>query len=111
MGHHSPMAKHLRWGILATGRIAHQFARGVKASETGELVAVGSRSMESAQAFCNEHGGKPHASYEALLADPDVDVVYIATPHHLHAEWTVKTARAGKGILCEKPFTLNAKEA
>lgn len=106
-----PMAEHLRWGILATGRIAHQFAGGVKASKTGELLAVGSRTLDSAKAFCDQHGGKPYGSYEELLADPKVDAVYIATPHHLHAEWTIKAALAGKGILCEKPFTLNAAEA
>lgn len=105
------MATSLRWGILATGSIAHAFAKGVAASTTGTLVAVGSRSMESAKKFTDQHGGRPHASYESLLADPEVDAVYIATPHHLHEEWTIKTARAGKGILCEKPFTLNALEA
>lgn len=107
INHHSRM----RWGIMATGRIAHQFAGGVKASKTGDLVAVGSRSIQSAQAFCDQHGGKPYASYQELIEDSDVDAVYIATPHHLHAEWTIKTARAGKGILCEKPFTLNLAEA
>src|SRR4051812_6447509 len=101
----------MNWGILATGRIAHQFARGVKASKRGRLVAVGSRAMESALAFTSEHGGKPDGSYDEGLRDSEGDVVYIATPHHLHAEWTVKTAEAGKGILCEKPFTLSAKEA
>jgi predicted dehydrogenase len=96
---------------MATGRIAHQFAGGVKASKTGELVAVGSRSVESAQTFCDQHGGKPYGSYQALLDDSTVDAVYIATPHHMHAEWTIKAAQAGKGVLCEKPFTLNLAEA
>ncbi len=104
------MADRLRWGILATGRIAHQFAGGVKVSKTGNLVAVGSRTMESAKAFTDRHGGKPCASYDEVLADPEVDAVYIATPHHLHAEWTIKAAQSGKGILCEKPFTLSAAE-
>src|SRR5579862_9594787 len=105
------MAQRLRWGIMATGRIAHQFAGGLKASKTGELVAVGSRDMEPAAAFCEKHGGTPHGSYQALLEDPNVDAVYIATPHHMHAEWTIKTAEAGKGVLCEKPFTLNQQDA
>src|SRR5579862_7212417 len=105
------MAHHLRWGILATGRIAHQFAGGLKVSKTGELVAVGSRTFESAKVFTGKHGGKPYASYEEVLGDPRVDAVYIATPHHLHSEWTIKAARAGKGILCEKPFTLDLPEA
>src|SRR4051812_34628310 len=100
----------LRWGILATGRIAHQFAGGLRVCKTGELVAVGSRTLETAQAFCDKHGGQPFGSYEDVL-EQDLDAVYIATPHHLHAEWTIKAAQAGKGILCEKPFTLTAAEA
>ena len=105
------MADRLRWGILATGGIAHQFASGLPTSKTGTLQAVGSRTIERATEFTNKHGGKPCASYDEVLADPEVDAVYIATPHHLHAEWTVKAAQAGKAILCEKPFTLNALEA
>ncbi len=105
------MADRLRWGILATGSIAHQFASGLPTSKTGTLQAVGSRTIESATRFTDKHGGKPYASYDEVLADPDVDAVYIATPHHMHAEWTVKAAQAGKAILCEKPFTLNALEA
>lgn len=105
------MAQQLRWGILATGSIARAFAKGVNASTTGTLVAVGSRSIENATKFTNEFGGKPYGSYEELLASSEVDAVYIALPHHLHAEWTIKAAQAGKGILCEKPFTLNALEA
>lgn len=105
------MADRIRWGILATGSIAHQFAAGLPTSKTGSLQAVGSRSLESATKFTAQHGGTPYPSYDAVLADPDVDAVYIATPHHLHAEWTIKAAQAGKAILCEKPFTLNALEA
>lgn len=101
----------LRWGILATGSIARSFAKGVAASNTGKLVAVGSRSDESAAKFCDEYGGRPHGSYDSLLADPEVDAVYIATPHHLHEQNTIDAARAGKHILCEKPFTLNTLEA
>src|SRR5579862_1655244 len=105
------MVTHLRWGILATGHIAHQFAGGVNASKTGEIAAVGSRTLETAQGFCAKHGGKPYGSYQAVLDDPKVDAVYIATPHHMHAEWTIKCAQAEKGILCEKPFTLTTAEA
>ena len=105
------MAAHLRWGILATGHIARQFAGGLKISKTGELVAVGSRSMETAKAFCETHGGKPYGSYAEVLSDPNVDAVYIATPHHLHRENTIQAAEAGKGILCEKPFTLDTADA
>ncbi|RYG46736.1 Gfo/Idh/MocA family oxidoreductase [bacterium] len=105
------MADRLGWGIIATGSIAHAFAKGLKASKTGDLVASGSRSLEKAEKFAEQHGGKAYGSYDEVLADPDVHAVYIATPHHLHYEWTIKAAEAGKAILCEKPFTLNALEA
>jgi predicted dehydrogenase len=101
----------LRWGILGAGSIARQFAAGLRASATGELAAVAARDPERAQAFAAEYGGRGVQSYESLLQEPDVDVVYIALPHHLHAEWTIWCARAGKAILCEKPFTLSAREA
>ena len=107
------MAK-LKWGILATGNIAKTFANGVKHSKTGKLVAVGSRTSEGAEAFGKAMGipkAKRHGSYEALLADKDVQAVYIATPHPLHAEWAIKAAEAGKHVLCEKPMGMNAAEA
>ncbi len=105
------MAEELNWGILATGSIANQFAGGLKVSRTGTLVAAGSRSLEKAEGFTAKHGGRAYGSYEAVLEDPEVQAVYIATPHHLHEEWTVRAAHAGKAILCEKPFTLNLLEA
>src|SRR5476649_2381220 len=105
------MADKLNWGILATGGIARQFAGGLKASKTGTLTAVGSRTIESAQKFTDQFGGKPYGSYAEVLEDPSVDAVYIALPHHMHYDWTIKCAEAGKAILCEKPFTLNALEA
>jgi len=102
----------LRWGIIGTGGIARTFARALGQSSTGVLVAVGSRSKERAERFCQEFGvGRAHASYEALLADPEVDAVYISTPHPMHAEWAIRAAEAGKHILCEKPLTLNHAEA
>jgi predicted dehydrogenase len=104
----------LRWGILATGRIAEKFARGVAASKSGCLVAVGSRNAGSARAFAQRHGidlRHAHANYEALLADREVDAVYVATPHPMHLEWTIKAARARKHILCEKPIGMNRAEA
>jgi predicted dehydrogenase len=101
----------LNWGILATGSIARQFAKGLKHSKTGKLVAVGSRAVESAKKFTDEHGGKPYGSYDEVLADPNVQAIYIALPHHMHYVWTIKCAEAKKAILCEKPFTLNALEA
>lgn len=100
------------WGIISTGRIAGVFANGVKGSETGELLAVASRDQEKADKFGGEHGiERRYASYEALLADPDVQAVYIATPHPMHAEWAIKAAEAGKHILCEKPLTLDYAQA
>lgn len=105
------MADRLRWGILATGSIAHQFAKGLRVSKTGTLKATGSRTLDRAHAFASEYGGTAYGSYEELLADPEVDAVYIAGPHAIHGQWTKKAAQAGKGILCEKPFTLNQVEA
>ncbi len=102
----------LHWGILATGRIAKTFAQGVLHSQLGQLVAVGSRHPDSAQSFATEfHIPRAHGSYEALLADPEVQAVYISTPHPHHAEWILKAIEAGKHVLCEKPLTLNHAEA
>jgi len=102
----------LSWGILGTGAIARTLARALSASNTGRLVAVGSRSAESAAKFAGEFGQiRAHGSYEALLADPEVRIVYVSTPHPFHAEWAIKAAAAGKHVLCEKPFTLNHAEA
>ncbi|MHB0938224.1 MAG: aldo/keto reductase [Armatimonadota bacterium] len=102
----------LRWGILSTGRIAGVFAKALAASATGDLVAVGSRTQESADRFGDEHSvPKRYGSYEALLADPDVQAVYLAMLHPWHAEWAIKAADAGKHILCEKPLTINYAEA
>jgi len=105
------MAK-LRWGIIGTGQIANTFATGVLRSHTGELAAVGSRTKAKAKEFAKTHRiPKFHASYEALLADPDVEVVYIATPHPQHHEWAVRAAQAKKHILCEKPLGLHHDQA
>ncbi|MGH7213909.1 MAG: Gfo/Idh/MocA family oxidoreductase, partial [Tepidisphaeraceae bacterium] len=104
----------LRWGILGTGAIAHAFAKALAGSKTGRLVAVGSRSRESARKFGDEFGvdqGKRHETYDALLADPDVQAVYISTPHPMHAEWAIKCVRAKKHVLCEKPLGVNFAEA
>ena len=102
----------LRWGIIGTGSIAHKFARGVLRSETGDLVAVASRTKEKADEFAHLYQ-IPHAheSYEALLANPDVDIVYIATPHPQDREWTLRAAQAKKHILCEKPLGVHHDEA
>src|SRR6266498_2977274 len=108
----TPMTDRMGWGILATGAIARTFARGVAHSRTGRLVAVGSRWLESAQKFAAEFQiPHIHGSYEALLADPQVQAIYIATPHPLHALWAIRAAEAKKHILVEKPIGLNHAEA
>ena len=100
-----------RWGLLATGRIAGKLAAGVQGSANAELVAVGSRTQASADKFAANYSGVvAHGSYEALLADANVDVVYVATPHPQHAEWTIKALEAGKAVLCEKPMGVNHPE-
>ncbi|MCM8768461.1 MAG: Gfo/Idh/MocA family oxidoreductase, partial [Candidatus Omnitrophica bacterium] len=102
----------LKWGIISTGRIAGVFARGIQHSEKGELLAVASRTQEQAEKFQKEFGvPRAYSRYEDLLKDKDVQAVYIATPHPFHAEWAIKTARAGKHVLCEKPLTVNHAEA
>ena len=99
-----------RWGILSTGRIARKLADAVVASESSALVAVGSRAQAAADAFAADYGIRAHGSYEALLADPEVDVVYVATPHPQHAEWSIRALQAGKAVLCEKPLGVNHPE-
>ena len=102
----------VRWGILATGGIAHSFAKALPKSETGRLVAVASRTVESAAAFAKQYAPvSAYASYQRLLDDPNVEAVYISSPHPTHAEWCLAAARAGKHILCEKPLAMNLAEA
>lgn len=99
------------WGILATGNIARTLANAINLSETAELVAVGSRTQENADKFAQQHDvSRAHGSYEALLADSDVDAIYVSTPHPQHVEWTIKALDAGKAVLCEKPMGLNHAE-
>jgi len=101
----------LRWGILGTGWIADLFVRDLQLTGR-KVVAVGSRSQASASAFAARFKiPKALASYEALAADPDVDVIYVATPHPLHADNALLALEGGKHVLIEKPFTLNAAEA
>jgi predicted dehydrogenase len=102
----------LRWGILGTGGIAHTFATDLRLTDSGVLSAVGSRSPGSADRFANEFGiAARHPSYELLVADPSVDVVYVATPHPMHRDNAILALRAGKPVLVEKPFAMNAVEA
>lgn len=101
----------IHWGILGLGGIAGRFAKGLQASRTGFLARSAARDPERAAHFAAEYGGEPSASYQDLLDDPAVQAVYIALPHHLHEEWTIRAAEAGKHILCEKPFTLDFPSA
>jgi len=106
------MSQPLRWGIIGCGRIAGALAGGLSHTSTGDLYAVASRSQEKADAFAKEHNAtKAYGSYEALLADSDVDAVYVATPHPQHMQWAIAAANAGKHILCEKPIGLNEYDA
>ena len=102
----------LRWGLLAAGTIAAELATGIKESETGELAAVAARSGDRAAEFAARFGiPKSYGSYEELLADDEIDIVYISTPHPLHAVWAINAAEAGKHVLCEKPLTMTHAEA
>jgi predicted dehydrogenase len=102
----------IRWGFLATGGIAHQVAEDIRRLPDAEIAAVGSRSAASAEAFGARWDiPRRYPSYEALAADPDVDVIYIATPHAFHYENMLLCLNAGKHVLCEKAFTINARQA
>jgi predicted dehydrogenase len=102
----------IRWGILATGGIAHAFARDLARQPSSEIVAVGSRSRAAAEAFGDEFGAPHrHASYQALVDDPEVDAVYVSTPHPGHRGAALLAINAGKAALVEKPFALDAAEA
>jgi predicted dehydrogenase len=102
----------LRWGILGTGGIARTFASDLRLTESGVVGAVGSRSQGSADRFADEFGiERRYSSYESLVADPNVDVVYVATPHPMHRDNAILALRAGKPVLVEKPFAMNAAEA
>ena len=106
------MAKKIRWGILGTGSIAKKFAEGLQILPEADLVAVGSRAADTAESLANIFGiPHQHSSYDELANDPNVDVVYIATPHPFHMENTILCLKAGKAVLCEKPFAINADQA
>ena len=105
------MVKKLSWGIIGAGNIALKFATGISKSESGKLAATGSRDITKAKEFAKKFGGKAYGSYEEVLADKDVEAVYISTPHTYHVEWAIKAAEAKKHILCEKPIGMNHAEA
>jgi predicted dehydrogenase len=108
-----PHPERIRWGILATGNIAGKFVEDLRLLRAdAEVVAVGSRNEDSAQAFAGRYGiPRAHGSWQALADDPDVDVVYIATPHIAHFAATMTCIEAGKAVLTEKPFTLDLESA
>jgi len=106
------MTEPLRWGLIGTGWIADSFAADLAFTDSGRAVAVGSRRIETANSFADRFEiPNRHGSYEELVADPEVDVVYVATPHPLHHPNALLALGAGKPVLVEKPFTMNAAEA
>lgn len=103
----------IKWGVLGTGHMASRFIDALAFSENSTLHAIASRSKESVELFAKNKNLPCHLyqNYDQLLADPQVEAVYICSPHPAHQEWIIKSAQAGKNILCEKPLTLNAKQA
>jgi xylose dehydrogenase (NAD/NADP) len=105
------MEKQLNWGLLSTARINRALIPPINASKRNHLLAVASRSRSTADAYAREWKiPRAHGSYEDLLNDPQVDVIYNPLPNHMHAEWSIKAMRAGKHVLCEKPFALTLEE-
>ena len=106
------MNERVRWGILSTANIGRRVLPAIRASHNGELAAVGSRSLERAQAFAREQEiPRAYGSYEELLADVGIDAIYIPLPNSMHAEWSIRCAEAGIPTLCEKPFASDSAEA
>jgi xylose dehydrogenase (NAD/NADP) len=105
------MPQTLRWGLISTARINNALIPPLRSSKRNRLLAVASRSQDKADAYAHKEKIKrAHGSYEALLADPEIEVVYNSLPNHLHAEWTIKAVQAGKHVLCEKPLALTLEE-
>lgn len=104
-------SERLNWGLLSTARINRRLIPAIRAARRAELLAVASRDPVRAEAYAAEWEiPRVHGSYEALLEDPEIDIVYISLPNSLHAEWTIRAARFGKHILCEKPLALSVDE-
>ena len=100
-----------KWGVLGPGGIAKAFAEDLKKLDGHSIAAVGSRTLSNAQSFANTFGGTAYGSYEELVADPQIDAIYVATPHPAHKDNVILALNAGKPVLCEKPFAVNALEA
>lgn len=106
------MDNRLNWGLLSTAKINRALIKPLNASKQTRLLAIASRNISSAESYAREWNiPRAHGSYEALLNDPEIDIIYNSLPNHLHAEWTIKALRAGKHVLCEKPFALTLAEA
>jgi len=106
-----PLSEPLWWGLLSTARINRALIPPLRASKRSKLVGVASRTVEGAQAYAHKWRiPRSYGSYESLLAEADIDVIYNSLPNHLHAEWTIKAAQAGKHVLCEKPLALSVEE-
>lgn len=103
--------KKIKWGIIGTGYIARKFARGLEVIPEAELIGVGSRSRERALSFARDFNIPEVYSYEELVKNLEIDVIYVASTNELHKEHTLMSLRGGKAVLCEKPFALNAVEA
>ncbi len=105
------MERQINWGLLSTAKINRALIKPLNASKQTRLLAVASRSQSSADAYAKEWNiPRAHGSYEALLDDPEIEVIYNSLPNHMHAEWTIKALRAGKHVLCEKPITVSLEE-
>jgi D-xylose 1-dehydrogenase (NADP+, D-xylono-1,5-lactone-forming) len=105
------MSRPVRWGVLSTALITEKVLAGARQSEEVDVVAVGSRDAATARAFADRHGiPRAHGSYDDLLADPDVEAVYVPLPNSLHHPWTLAALRAGKHVLCEKPYSRRPAE-
>ena len=103
--------ENFNWGILGPGGIARAFAKDLALLQGHTVAAVGSRSLDNAAKFANDFGGRAYGSYEELVADPNVDAIYVATPHPAHHDNVILALNAGKPVLCEKPFSVNAPQA
>jgi predicted dehydrogenase len=105
------MSQNIRWGILGAGKIAKKFASDLRLVKDAELIAIGSRNIDTAQVFARDYPAKYlHGGYDALVNNPEVDIIYVATPHNFHYEHTMLCLQKGKAVLCEKPFAINARE-
>ncbi|MDP2891605.1 MAG: Gfo/Idh/MocA family oxidoreductase [Bacillota bacterium] len=105
------MKDKIGWGFIGAGHISHRFIKGLLEVPDAYLAAVGSRAEGKAEAFVSQYGGKAYTSYEKVILDKDVDIIYVATPNSLHMEHTLLSLDLGKPVLCEKPMAANAAQA